>query len=88
VKVEGRGLLLMMLQASGEQNCCPQCHRSSTRAHSYYERKLSDFHGKGFQSGFSYMYGVSSATPRGAGNGSLQSVFQRPCFAILAALAG
>lgn len=42
VKVEGRGLLLMMLRASGERNCCPQRHRSSTQVHSYYERKLSD----------------------------------------------
>jgi transposase len=42
VKVGGRGLLLMMLRASGEQSCCPQCHCSSTRIHSYYQRKLSD----------------------------------------------
>jgi transposase len=42
VKVKGRSLLLMMLRASGEQNFCPQCHRSSTRVHSHYQRKLSD----------------------------------------------
>jgi transposase len=42
VKVEGRGLLLMMLRASGRQNFCPQCHRSSTRVHSHYQRKLND----------------------------------------------
>jgi transposase len=42
VKVDGHGLLLMMLRASGEQNLCPQCHRSSTRVHSHYQRKLRD----------------------------------------------
>jgi transposase len=42
VKVEGRGPLLMMLRASGKQNFCPQCHRSSTRVHSRYQRKLRD----------------------------------------------
>ena len=42
VKVEGRGPLLMMLRATGKQNFCPQCHRSSTRVHSHYQRKLRD----------------------------------------------
>jgi transposase len=42
VKVEGRRLLLMMLRACGDQNFCPQCHRSSTRVHSHYQRKLRD----------------------------------------------
>jgi hypothetical protein len=37
VKAEGRGLLLVMLRASGEQNFCPQCHRSSTCVHSHYQ---------------------------------------------------
>jgi transposase len=42
VKVEGRGLLLMVLRARVEQNACPQCHRASTRVHSHYRRTLSD----------------------------------------------
>ncbi len=42
VKVEGRGLLLMMLRASGEESFCPQCHRLSTRVHSHYQRKVLD----------------------------------------------
>jgi len=42
VKVEGRGLLLMILRASGEESFCPRCQRLSTRVHSQYQRKLLD----------------------------------------------
>jgi transposase len=42
VKVEGHGLLLMMLRASGEESFCPRCRRLSTRVHSHYHRKLRD----------------------------------------------
>src|SRR5664279_2168254 len=88
VKVEGRGLLLMMLRACGDQNFCPQCHRSSTRVHSHYQRSYVTFPGKGYRSGFSCMCGASFATPKDVDSGSSPSGCQTPCTGMLAELAG
>ena len=42
VKVEERGLLLMILRASGERSFCPQCRRASIRVRSHDLRRRCD----------------------------------------------
>src|ERR1035437_787467 len=88
VKVEGRGLLLMMLRACGDQNFCPQCHRSSTRVHSHYQRKLRDLPWEGIPVRIQLHVRRFFATPKDVGSGSSPSACQTPCIAMLAVRAG